>query len=171
MKKFFLISLLFMASMIASAQSNNFYSNGDKIYWQMVYEEDTDIIALLANSGRFEQISEVDGVVYAHMIPGEVDLKGRRRGTTPMFLLHNMTFFVKIQQKEGRYRVTCDRFVFIQNITTALSEQGETTPLETYALKRDGTFKPGFYTSDAATILDQMLTSLFTEPEEFGDDW
>ena len=48
---------------------------------------------------------------------------------------------------------------------------GETTSLETYALKRDGTFKPAFFNSDSAAILDEMLNALFTEQNRLSDDW
>lgn len=173
MKRLIFLSLvMIITSYIATAQTNNFYADNGNIYWQKIYESEADLVALLTNTGRFEQIKDINGIISAQMIPCEVELNGRSRGMTPMYLLSsNITCFVRIQQKEGRYRVTADSFVFIQNMNTSLSQMGETTSLETYALKRDGTFKPAFFNSDSAAILDEMLSALFTEQNRLSDDW
>lgn len=170
MKKLILLSLLFMTSMIASAQSYHFYSNEGMIYWQMVYEADVDIISMLTNSGKFDQINKAPGIVSAQLTPNKVNLNGRRNGSVPIYISQsNMSGFVRIQQKDGRYRVTVDQIVFSNN-NSSLGQIGEETPLETYALKRDGSFKPIFL-STAAEILDEALTETFRPQEDLGDDW
>lgn len=171
MKKLVLLLLLLASVSILHAQSYNFNSEDNKAYWQMVYESDVDIVSLLTNSGKFDQINNVNGTISSRLVPQQVDLNGRRRGEVPMYLtLSNITAFVRIQQKEGRYRVTVDQINFIGNTTAGLSQQGEQTSLETYALKRDGTFKPMFLNS-AAPILDEMFTALFSEQNNLDDEW
>lgn len=171
MKRLVILSLLLTFCFAMTAQTHNFYSESYSIYWQKVYEADADIISLLTSSGKFDNINEADGIVSTRLIPRKIDLNGRQPGSVPMYLsLSNMTAFVRIQQKEGRYRVTVDQIVFISNTTTGLSQQGEQTTLETYALKRDGSIKPMFFNS-AAAILDEMLTSLFSQSEDLGDNW
>lgn len=170
MKRLFLLSLLFMASMIASAQSYNFYSNEGSIYWQMVYKADTDIMTMLVNSGKVEQINNIKGTITARLIPNKVDLKGRRNGVVPIYISQsNISGFVRIQQKDGRYRVTVNQIVFSNN-NSNLGQIGEETPLETYAAKRDGSFKPIFLNS-AAEILNDALTDMFKPADNLGDDW
>lgn len=170
MKKFILLLFFFATSIMALAQTYNFNSNEGKIYWQMVYEADTDIVSMLTNSGKFDQINKATNIVSAYLTPNKVDLNGRRNASVPIYISQsNMSGFVRIQQKDGRYRVTVDQIVFSNN-NSSLGHIGEETPLETYALKRDGSFKPLFL-STAAEILDEALTEIFKPQEDLGDDW
>ena len=174
MKRLTIFAILVIHAAAMSAQTYNFFAEDHKIYWQKIYETDMDIdiCSLLINTGKFENIRDVDGVISAKMLPCEVELNGRSRGMVPMYLLSsNLTSFIRIQKKEGRYRVTVDHFVFIRNVDTSLGSVGETTSLETYALKRDGTFKPGFFNSESAVILDEMLSILFSEQDNLDKDW
>ena len=155
---------------MASAQSFNFHSEEGKIYWQMIYEADVDIVSMLTNSGKFDQVNKATSMISAYLTPNMVDLNGRRNGSVPIYISQsNMSGFIRIQQKDGRYRVTVDQIVFSNN-NSSLGQIGEETPLETYALKRDGSFKPIFINT-AAEILDEALTEIFRPQEELGDDW
>lgn len=168
-----LITFIIAAMVCATAysQTNNFYSDNSKVYWQKIYETDTDVSELLINSGRFSDIVEFNGIISARYNPTRVDLNARGLMEVPIYIRDSeITFFVRIQQKEGRYRVTVDQVVFIQALDTQLSRKGEQTALEVYATKRDGSFK-NIFLNTAADILDEMLTSLFVNTNTLGDDW
>ena len=165
--------LIILASLFASVtmmQAQNFKVESGKIFWQKVYEQDADIETMLVNSGKFVDINITNGIITARIKPGKVDINGRSLMEIPIYIRDNyMTGFVKIQQKENRYRVTVDQFVFIDMVDSPLGQKGEETYLEVYALKRDGSIKP-YFINTAAVIIDEALTSLFTPINDFADD-
>ena len=154
------------------AQSYNFYSENGCIYWQKIYESDVDLVSFLTNSGKFSEININDGIISTWLMPSRVNLNGRNNAEVPIYISQsNIAGFVRIQQKEGRYRVTIDQIVFFNN-NSSLGEIGEETSFETYALKRDGSFRPIFLSS-AAEILDEAFTYTFMPQMglNLGDDW
>ena len=98
---------------------------------------------------------------------------GFKRGATAMFLLNGqLEAHATILVREGRYRVTVDRMVFGSTTETYLSRVGEKTTLEEYALNRKGEIKDGFYSMNAAPIIDYDLSKLFDmHPKEEDDNW
>lgn len=170
MGKFFITCALLLTNILAIGQSYNFHQKEGDVYWQMIYEADIDIIMMLNMSGNFEQINTFNGITTARIVPRKINLNGRSAPSVPIYLSQsNMTGFVKIQQKDKRYRVTVNQIVFFNN-NSSLGSIDESTPLETYATKRDGTFKPIFLNS-AAEILNEALTAMFTPETDLGDDW
>ena len=165
--------LIFIASFFASVvamQAQNFKLENGSIFWQRVYEHDADIEAMLVNSGKFTDINISNGIYTAIIKPAKVDINGRSVMEIPIYIRDGyMTGFVKIQQKENRYRVTVDQFVFIDMVDSPLGQQGEETYLEVYALKRDGTLRP-YFLNTAAVIIDEALISLFTPSNSLTDD-
>lgn len=171
MKKLILFLVLLMTSMLTYAQTYNFHTDGNKVYWQKVFESNTDIVALLTNSGKFDDIKEIDGVISCRLIPQQVELHGRSRGSMPGYLtMCTITAFARIQQKEGRYRVTVNEIIFITNTTSGIINQGEHRNIEMFALKRDGTFKPMFL-EPGAQVLNKMFTVLFTQQNTLDNNW
>ena len=167
--------LIFLAALFASTvmmQAQNFKVENGNIYWQKIYEQDVDIKAMLINSGKFTDITQSNGMITARIKPAKVDANGRSAMEIPIYIRDDhMTAFVRIQQKENRYRVTVDQFVFIDMVDSPLGQQGEETSLEAYAIKRDGSLKP-YFVNTASVIIDEALTSLFIPTNDLGnDDW
>ena len=171
MKRILFIMALSLVSMAMFAQTNNFFVENRKIYWQQVYEQDVDIEAMLTNSGKFLDINNANNVISATLKPGSIDTKGRSPMEIPIYIRDGyVTGFVRIQQKEGRYRVTIDQIIFIDMIDSPLGQQGEETSLETYAIKRDGSIRP-YFLNTASGIINDAFTDLFMPVDDLGDDW
>lgn len=171
MKKILFVMVLLFAQVAMFAQTNNFYVENGKIYWQRVYEQDVDIEAMLINSGKFIDISTANNIISATLKPGKVDTKGRSVMDTPIYIRDgHVTGFVRIQQKEGKYRVTVDQIIFIDMVDSPLGQQGEETALEVYAVKRDGSIRP-YFLNTASSIINEAFIDLFMPAADLGDDW
>lgn len=162
---------LLLAQMALHAQTNNFFVENGKIYWQRVYEQDADIEAMLTNSGKFIDINTSNNIISATLKPGKVDIKGRSAMSIPIYIRDgHVTGFVRIQQKEGKYRVTVDQIIFIDMVDSPLGQQGEETALEVYAVKKDGSIRP-YFLSTASSIINEAFIDLFMPAADLGDDW
>jgi hypothetical protein len=167
MKRTLIALAMFLLACTAQAQSNNFVCNDGRLLWQKVYESQADIVSLLTNSGKFTDIKVSDALVSARMTPCRVDLNGRSTMQVPIFIRdYNMSCYVRIQQKEGRYRVTADNFMFYDRYDSNSSG----TELEFWYIRRDKTAKPAFF-DITAPILDDMLTPLFQASNDLDNDW
>lgn len=171
MRKIVLLTILGLICANLSAQTNNFFVEDGKIYWQKIYDLDADIESLLTNSGKFENIKFADNTFSATIKSARVDPNGRGAMNIPIYIRDkNMTAFVRIQQKENRYRVTVNQIKFIGVTNSALISEGEETTLETYALKKNGDLM-SYFIKTASLILDEYLTSIFMPVKELGDNW
>jgi hypothetical protein len=167
MKRTLIALAMFLLACTAQAQSNNFVCNDGRLLWQKVYESQADIVSLLTNSGKFTDIKVSDALVSARMTPCRVDLNGRSTMQVPIFIRdYNMSCYVRIQQKEGRYRVTADNFMF----SARYDSNSSGTELEFWYIRRDKTAKPAFF-DITAPILDDMLTPLFQASNDLDNDW
>ena len=164
--------VILLASVLASVtmmQAQNFNAEDGKIYWQKVYEKNIDIVSSLTNAGIFTDITTTNGIVSARMKQTAIDLNGRSAMNVPILIRDgNLTCFVRIQSKEGRYRVTVEQF----KIHNKYEENNETgTELEFwYIKKQDSTLKPNFIKT-AAPVLDDMLSDLFEFSNKLDDEW
>lgn len=171
MKKIVLLTILGLICANLSAQTNNFFVEDGKIYWQKIYELDADIESLLTNSGKFENIKFMDNTFSASIKSARVDPNGRGSMEIPIYIRDkNMVGFVRIQQKESRYRVTVEQIKFIAVADGPFDTQGEETTLELYALKKNGSLG-SYFIKTASLILDEYLTSIFLPVKELGDNW
>ena len=161
-----LTSILLSVTMM---QAQNFNTEDGKIYWQKVYEKDIDVVSSLTNTGIFTDITDNNGIISAKMQQTAIDLNGRGSMSVPILIRDgNLTCFVRIQSKEGRYRVTVEQFR-IHNKYEKNNEAG--IELEFwYIKKQDKSLKPAF-TKTAAPILDDMLSDLFSFKNELDDEW
>lgn len=179
MKKILLMALLLVPLFSAFAQEPDRFSVKDGvILWQRVYQSPLDsaaVAAALVASGQVADIVGVKGGVACRILPRSVDYRGAgfKRGATAMFLLNGqLEAHATILVREGRYRVTVDRMVFGSTTETYLSRVGEKTTLEEYVLNRKGEIKDGFYSMNAAPIIDYDLSKLFDlSPKEEDDNW
>ena len=179
MKKILLIALLFTPLFSAFAQETDRFSVKDGvILWQRVYQSPLDssaVAASLVASGQVADIVGVKGGVACRILPRSVDYRGAgfKRGSTAMFLLNGqLEAHATILVREGRYRVTVDRMVFGSTTETYLSRVGEKTTLEEYVLNRKGEIKDGFYSMNAAPVIDYDLGKLFDlNPKDEDENW
>lgn len=169
MRRIALICMQLFLSITMYAQANNFHSADGKIYWQKIYEKELDVVSALTNAGIFTDITTVNGVVSARMKQTAIDLNGRSAMSVPILIRDgNMTCFIRIQSKDGRYRVTVEQFK-IHDKYEKDNEAG--TELEFwYIKKQDSSLKPTFIKT-AAPILDDMLSELFAFNNKLDDEW
>lgn len=175
-KIFFVIASLF-ATLTLNAQINNFsVADNDKLIWQKVFESTLsydDIYNLIVNNGSFTDIVNNNGIITCSIKPTTIDVKtfGYSRGSVPMYVVtYDLTGFVSIQVKDGRYRVTVENFVMICN-TDGLSKIGDETNLETWAV-RNGNLTKGF-SKIPSDIYNRFLTEKFTLKEKsyLDNEW
>lgn len=167
MKKIALFVTILLLGINMSAQTNNFISEDGNIYWQKIYESSIDVKSLLTNSGKFSDLNEVNGIISARMIPARIDLNGRSTMEVPIFIRdYDMSCFVRIQQKEGRYRVTADEFKFYDRY----EKDHPGIDLEFWYIKRDGSLKPSFEKT-AAPVLNDALMDIFKPKENLDNNW
>ena len=179
MKKILFIALLFCPILLSYAQESDHFSVKDGvIVWQRVYQsqlDSTGVAAALTASGQVADIVGVKGGVACRVLPRSADYRGAgfKRGAVAMFLLNNqMEAHATILVREGRYRVTVDHLVFVTTTETYLGRVGEKTPLEEYSLNRKGEIKEGFYSMNAAPVIDYDLGKLFDLTiREDEEDW
>lgn len=177
MKKIIFILISITISIAAHAQSNFAIAEG-KLVWQKVYETDKnleDIADALFNTGKLQDIGIANERITCKITPCEIDIAGAgfSRGSVPMyFALNNLTAFVTIQAKDGRYRVTIERMNLIGNTTTGLSTVGDSTELDFYAIKKGELSKA--VSRYIEPIIGRQLDILFTLTESSildNDNW
>lgn len=174
MKKIVFACLLALLGLSASAQDPAYYRFLVKegyVTWQLVYESsvDTEVVQdYLLSSGDFSEVAEVAGGFSFTISPRFADWRSSdvARAHVPLYILnYQMSAHCLLQIREGRYRVTVDHVVFLDD---------PPTPLETYALNRRGEFR-GVFTassSNAAAVLDHDFEKLFTiTAGEEEEDW
>ena len=178
-----LAALMVAASALGQSGPLGYFQLTDDahVIWQCVYESSLNVQAAdhrLKVEG-FRILDSTDDLIVfycdgLHISPEEF---GYSRGETPMYVTgKDLAFRGFIQFKEGRYRVTLDRILGIDNTTTAggVFVKGSVEPFETNAL--DGReFSRGFQ-KIPARIYNTALTRIFLlmDPEaanHMGHDW
>lgn len=173
MKRVFLLVLLALSPLSAAAQTPeecNFSVKDNYVTWQLVYEDSVDaatVMDYLRGSGNFADIADVSSGISFTITPRTADWRssGVQKGYVPMYILnHQMTAHGLLQIRDGRYRVTVDHIIFLDDPSPI--------PLETYALNRQRGFKGVFYasTSNAAAVLNSEFTGLFKIPEQAEEE-
>ena len=171
--------VMVMCCIAAWGQDTDRFSVKDGgIIWQRVYQSQLDsagIASALISSGQVADIVGITGGMACRILPRSVDYRGAgfKRGATAMFLLNGqLEAHATILVREGRYRVTVDRMVFSSTTQTYLSRVGERTTLEEYALNKKGQIKEGFYSMNAAPVMDYDLSKLFDlTPKTDDEEW
>ena len=178
MKTKLLLTIL-LASLCYSlgAQVNNFsVSDSNQLFWQKVYESEMtydDIHNELLNGGYFTDILNNDGIITCRMPRTTVDVKalGYDRGSIPIYVsITDISGFVTIQVKDGRYRVTVDNIILTYN-DSAVSDIGESNPIETWATNKNA-LRKGF-AGKPSVIYNTIFTDLFSfRPKAYlNDEW
>ena len=168
MKRIIVSVVFILTSIIAWGQENDNFSIKDGgIVWQRVYQSQLDsasIASVLVATGQVTDVAGIPGGIVCRIMPRSLDYRGAgfSRGSAAMYIVNRqMEGHATIQMREGRYRVTVDRMVFVASTETSLSRVGERTPLEDYAMSRKGEIKSVFTSMNAAGIIDYDLGKLF----------
>lgn len=168
-------SLLF--SVTLNAQIDNFSVTQDgKVYWQKVFDTTLDhdgLFNTIVNNGQFVDV--IDGeVITFRVVRAKVDYKqlGFTAGNIPLYASAcDVTSFVTIQIKDGRYRVTADNIILTENRTGGLFTEGTEHQIETWAVKNGEIAKN--FAKASSQLYDKFFTSLFLVGEKsyIDDEW
>lgn len=165
-----------MLSATAFAQVENFSVADGKVYWQRVYETDMtheEIMDVIVNSGTFSDILDGDVITF-RVVRGKIDFKalGFSRGSVPMYAAANdVSCFVTLQIKDGKYRVTADNIILTENVSGGLFKEGTENPLEVYAVKR-GELSNNFIKAPSKLFNGFFSTLfLFQKKSYIDDEW
>ncbi len=175
-----LLFLFYLPFIIGFNQSDtdNFEIENGKLIWQKVYETELtneQIIGEIKKSGNFKNIEISEDGVFAEFKNLSFDFKGfgSSEMSTPIYVARNSAnAFVQIEFKENRYRVTIKNIQLTQKYDDALSNQGEMTDIELYALRKKNTeFKKSFLQKPSQIINFTFIqiTDFKTLPEK--DKW
>ena len=178
MKHLFLpiITLFFAVSSLYSQVNNFGVTNNGKAYWQKVYNTDIpreDMLNNIINNGNFVDINDGDVITF-RIYRGKLDVTdyGYTRGSVPIYVTtYDVSCFVTVQIKDGKYRVTADNIILVRNVTNGLGKEGEEEPIETWAVKR-GQISNGFSKSPSE-VYDAYFTNLFQFHKKtyLDDEW
>lgn len=178
MKNLFLALCLLFSIKIYAQENNNFtIIDGSQLIWQKVYETsltEQEIVNTLINSGEISDVSFIDGKITFNINRLKVDYEsaGYTRMEIPIYVSANdLSCFVTIQVKEGRYRVTAEKLTLVAHTTGGLYVAGEKASMETYAIKK-GTFSNNFNKSPKIIYDKCLLDAFFIKAKTYiNEDW
>lgn len=137
-----------------------------KIIWQKVfdYNDSINVRDLFIEKNILTDIAETNQKMIGKLKPIAIDFKasGFTKMNIPIYLsASDITCNVSIENKSGKYRVTMDRFVLIDNVTGGVLKKGNETNYETYSIKKSGEFRSGFLKYDVI-IFENQFNKLFS---------
>lgn len=168
-----IILLLALMPIVASAQG--FQIENNTITWQKVYQSNMtidDIYKTIITSNNFYDVERLDGCIFAKTKP--IDYKpedyGFKWGNSNTLLLNGAVgpVALRIDVKEGRYRVTASDMMVTDITPGGFTPMGSVTRLEDVGLKRGA--PNNMMTDQFAPVFSQYIERLvsFTKVE---DDW
>lgn len=166
-------ALLF--SVTLNAQIDNFSVSEDgKLYWQKVFDtvlEHDGIFNTIVNNGQFLDVLDGDVITF-RVVRAKVDYKqlGFTANNIPLYAsASDVTCFVTVQIKDGRYRVTADNIILTENRTGGLFKEGTEHNIEVWAVKNGEIAKS--FTKASTQLYDKFFSSLFLmEGKSYLDD-
>lgn len=119
-----------------------------KVIWQKVYDTTKNLEELettIINDGQFSDILVKDGIITCRFdrkkaTPKEYGIKSY----SSYVGCNDISGFVTIQVKDGKYRVTIDNIILTEKFTDALYKEGTTHTFETFALNNKGEYSKPF---------------------------
>lgn len=168
-----LIILLALMPIMAGAQ--DFRINDNTITWQKVYQSDltiNDIYKTIIGSNNYYNVERLDDCIIAKSkpIPFRLEDYGMKWSNTCTLLTNGAIgpIVLRIDVKEGRYRVTASDMVVTDITPGGLSPVGETTRIEDVSLRRGEPTK--LFYDQIVPVFGKCLERLATFTKE-GDDW
>ena len=124
MKRLLLLICFFIGSLwVASSQEKdtyNFTTKDGDVIWQKVYPTNLstkEVFDAIKTSGNLFDITETDQVMTGNLVErvAEYSSLGYKRGNVPIFVNHLLGGFVKVEMRDGRYRVTISKLYRIDD--------------------------------------------------------
>jgi len=157
-----------------SQVTNNFLIEENKVIWQKVFETPLsfrDVVEKVKESGAMTSMEEGDTKIIGDLKPLPADFKGAgytMMNTAIIVTSSDLLGYVLVEYKDNRYRVTIKNIQLSQKYDDPLSEMGQKTSIEVYAIKK-GEFKNSFLNS-ISKILDYTFTKTFSVKKS-NDNW
>jgi hypothetical protein len=176
LSKLILFIFLFLAAKgLLAQETNGFQITSGKLEWVNVYEstlDQSEILALLKENGKISNVEESEGRIIADISKIEADYQGFGRSeiSTPIYVARNwIEGKLIIEFKENKYRTTLKDLFLYQKYTDPLSQMGEGSTLDSYAISSKG-FKTSF-TKSSSEILDFTFTKELFFERGYNEDW
>ena len=151
MKLTLLLFFTLLTTYFNQTENENFRIDENQVVWQKTYETELSKEALIdkiKTSGKFKNISISEDKLTAEITELSIDYKGygESRMSIPIYLsTYSVKAFCMFEFKDNKYRTTFKNIKFVALYSDALSEIGEVTEIETYALSQKNTeFKSAF---------------------------
>ena len=117
-----LILFSFLFVLVYAQETNNFSTKDGDVIWQKVYQTTLDTRAVfdaIKTSGNLLDVTETEQVLTGNLVERAADYSslGYSRGNVPIFVHHLLGGFVKVEMREGRYRVTVSKMYRIDDTT------------------------------------------------------
>ena len=160
---------------LKAQEINGFQINSGKLEWVKVYESTlahSEILTILKENGKISNVEEGEGKIIANISKIEADYKafGKSEMSTPIYIARNwIEGKLIIEFKVDKYRVTLKDLLLYQKYSDTLSEMGESSALDTYAISAKG-FKNSF-TKSSSEILDFTFTKELLFESNKNEDW
>lgn len=174
MNRLLFLFLFFIGNLsFASAQEKdayNFYTKDGDVIWQKVYPTNLstkEVFDAIKTSGNLFDITETDQVLTGNLVERVTDYSslGYKRGNVPIFVNHLLGGFVKVEMRDGRYRVTINKMYRIDDTTSAR----ERTDF-TFYVNRKGELR--LFPETARIIFDANFNKMFEIKDTAEDeDW
>ena len=156
-------------------QAQNFLFENGQIKWQKVYESDmtfAEIHTAVVVSNDYEDIQVLDNCIFATLKPVDYvpEDYGFEYWDSNTLLLNGALgpIAVRIDVKEGRYRVTATNILITDITSGGLLPLGYKSKLEDYALKRGAPNK--MMTEQFGPVFEKFLTRKTTF-KKINDEW
>ncbi|WP_026934271.1 hypothetical protein [Christiangramia echinicola] len=172
--------LIFISLFLINSQNNNdnFSIDEGKLIWQKVYETELNQDELLNEikaSGNFQEIESFGDKISANITRRELKFVevGESNSTIPIYIASNdITGFILFEFKDNKYRVTIKNIKLVKQYKDALSDEGELTNIEDFALKnKDAELKKSFL-KKPSKVIDFTFSKLTKiEKSSKDNDW
>lgn len=165
--------MIFAANLKGQDTINNFYKEGNEIYWQKVYETTMNwqqLYEAIVGAGVLDGLSNENGYITGNMSLVKPDFKGAGFSSLniPIYLRdYHCSGFVTIESKENKYRVTIKRIYLTQRYEKSLSE----TNLESFGIKKNNPEFTAHFANTSSKVYDYTFTNHFSFKLAKNDDW
>lgn len=177
MKRLLSTIIMFSFALLSFGQEAEYLSfkiKDNAIIWQNVYNDSRDI-AIIQNEVK-HYLSDAT-VLNENSMSGKLNsyianLNGRSRGMSTIFILNNsFSANVKIDFKQGRYRVTLSNIITTSLMDTPINGHEEKSQIELFCMNyKKGVFRDRSF--ESLDILDESLKDTFAfKTIADDDDW
>ena len=156
---------------------NNFHSENQQIIWESVFETQLQFVQLsriIKESGLFDNLEVTENKLTGMMKDMDADFKGAglTELSTPIYIARSyVRGFAIVEYKDGKYRAQLKKIILIQKYNDALSQHGQTTNLESFALKKGTNEIKNAFKKSPSLILDHTFQTRFQFASDTKKDW